>query len=77
MIFMGTAGKRISLCVKYRVMLDGCSGKDPVRREQVFPMIMKNNCPVFSFKDCCFNVQKDREGAARVIRIIIQIALWK
>ena len=33
-------------------------------------MIMSKNCPVFSFKDCCFEVQKDREGAAR-------IALWK
>ena len=27
---------------------------------------MKNNCSVFSFKDSCFAVQKDREGAARV-----------
>lgn len=27
---------------------------------------MKNNCAVFSFKDCSFQVQKDREGAARV-----------
>lgn len=33
-------------------------------------MLMRNNCPVFQFKDCCFEVQKDREGSAR-------IALWK
>ena len=33
-------------------------------------MLMHKNCQVFSFKDCCFEVQKDREGAAR-------IALWK
>lgn len=48
-------------------MLDGCSGKDAAKKEQIFPILMKNNCPVFSFKDCCFQVQKDREGAARVI----------
>lgn len=29
-------------------------------------MLMKANCPVFQFKDCQFEVQKDREGAARV-----------
>jgi hypothetical protein len=29
-------------------------------------MLMKNNCAVFQFKDCSFEVQKDREGAARV-----------
>lgn len=29
-------------------------------------MLMKINCPVFQFKDCSFEVQKDREGAARV-----------
>ena len=27
---------------------------------------MSKNCRVFQFKDCCFEVQKDREGAARV-----------
>jgi hypothetical protein len=31
---------------------------------------MKGNCPVFSYKDCSFNLQKDREGTAR-------IALWR
>lgn len=29
-------------------------------------MLMKNNSSIFNFKDCCFEVQKDREGAARV-----------
>ncbi len=28
---------------------------------------MKTNCNTFSFKDCCFLIQKDREGASRVI----------
>jgi hypothetical protein len=31
------------------------------------PMLMKNNCVVFQFKECAFEVQKDREEAARVI----------
>ena len=31
---------------------------------------MRNNCNVFSFKDCTFLLQKDREGSAR-------IALWR
>jgi len=48
----------------------GCSGKDVNKRELVFPILMKNRCQVFSYKDCCFAVQKDREGSAR-------IALWK
>lgn len=33
----------------------------------MFPMLMKNNCAVFQFRDCSFEVQKDREGAARVL----------
>lgn len=27
---------------------------------------MRTNCDTFSFKDCCFLLQKDREGASRV-----------
>ncbi len=48
----------------------GCSGKDPYKKELAFPILMKNRCQVFCYKDCCFAVQKDREGSAR-------IALWK
>lgn len=55
---------------KKNIFIYGCSGKDPSKKEQIFPILMKNNCPVFSFKDSSFMVQKDREGAAR-------IALWK
>lgn len=46
--------------------IDGCTAKDGSKKEQVFPMLMKNNCAVLNFKDCAFEVQKDREGAARV-----------
>ena len=51
---------------KKNIFIYGCGGKDPSKREQVFPILMRNHCSVFSFKDCCFAVQKDREGAARV-----------
>lgn len=33
-------------------------------------MIMGKNCDTFSFNDCSFTVQKDRESCAR-------IAIWK
>ena len=52
--------KRIFLFVKIQSYLDGCAGRDNSKKEQVFSILMKNNCPVFSFKDCCFAVQKDR-----------------
>ncbi|KAL4508114.1 hypothetical protein ABPG72_021487 [Tetrahymena utriculariae] len=55
---------------KKNIFMYGCSGKDPNKREQVFPLLMRNNCNVFSFKDCSFQIQKDREGSAR-------IAIWK
>ncbi|CAD8070138.1 unnamed protein product [Paramecium sonneborni] len=55
---------------KKNIFMYGCSGKDPNRKELVFPMLNRNNCSVFSFKDCCFLLQKDREGSAR-------IALWR
>ena len=47
----------------------GCA-KDGSKKEQLFPALMWTNCNTFSFKDCCFQIQKDREGASR-------IALWK
>jgi hypothetical protein len=59
--------RKTFLCVICCYYKDGCSGKDPSKKEQVFTILMKNNCAVFSFKDCSFQVQKDREGAARVI----------
>jgi hypothetical protein len=55
---------------KKNIFIYGCSGKDPARKEMLFPLLMRNNSSVFSFKDCSFAIQKDREGAAR-------IALWK
>jgi hypothetical protein len=48
----------------------GCA-KDGAKKEQIFPAIVRTNCDTFSFKDCCFALQKDREGASRVIIILI------
>lgn len=47
-------------------ILDGCGGRDQEKRELIFPLIFRNNSHVFSFKDCSFALQKDREGSARV-----------
>lgn len=43
----------------------GCA-KDGSKKEQIFPAIMRTNCNTFSFKDCSFLIQKDREGASRI-----------
>lgn len=37
---------------------------------------MRTNCNTFSFRDCCFLIQKDREGASRVNYIIIYRLLY-
>ena len=71
---MVTIEKKISLYVLFKD-LDGCASRDNSKKEQVFPMIMKSNCPVFQFRDCSFEVQKDREGAARVILINIDSSM--
>ena len=57
--------KNIFIC-SWFFYSDGCATRDGSKREQIFPMLMSKNCKVFQFKDCCFEVQKDREGAARV-----------
>jgi hypothetical protein len=38
---------------------------------------MKNNCAVFQFRDCSFEVQKDREGAARVQLLSLRLLFGK
>ena len=52
---------------KKNIFIYGC-GKDNSKKEQVFSGLMRNNCPVFKFKDCSFVLQKDKEGTARVHR---------
>jgi len=50
---------------KKNCFMYGCS-KDNSKKEQIFPALMKMNLNTFSFKDSCFLIQKDREGASRV-----------
>lgn len=50
---------------KKNCFMYGCA-KDGSKKEQVFPAIVRTNCNTFSFNDCCFLLQKDREGASRV-----------
>ena len=42
------------------IYIDGCASRDGSKKEQIFPMLMSKNCRVFQFKDCSFEVQKDR-----------------
>ena len=51
--------KKIYLFV-WCILLDGCGGKDSNKKEQVFPMLMKTNCNVFSHKDTSFALQKEK-----------------
>jgi hypothetical protein len=54
---------------KKNCFMYGCA-KDNTKKEQIFPAIVKSNLNTFSFKDCCFLIQKDREGASRVHHIL-------
>ena len=45
--------KKIFLCV-FLFYKDGNESKDPSRKELIFPMLMRDNCSVFSYKNCCF-----------------------
>lgn len=57
---------------KKNCFMYGCN-KDASKKEQIFPAIVKTNCNTFSFKDCCFQIQKDREGASRVFFILYRL----
>lgn len=51
----------------FKFLIDGCNGsKENTRKELIFPLLFRNNSSVFSYKDCCFAMQKDREGSARI-----------
>jgi len=52
---------------KKNIFLYGCTGKDPYKREQVFPLLMKKFCPVYSYADSVFAVQREKENTARVM----------
>ena len=54
---------------KKNIFLYGCTGKDPLKKEHVFPLLMKKFCPVYSYQDSVFAVQKEKETTARVFTL--------
>ena len=36
-------------------------------KERIFPYLLEKNCPIFSFQDCSFHVQKSKESTERVV----------
>ena len=53
---------------KKNVFMYGCRSKNPTEKAmKVFPLIMSKNHWSFSYEDCNFNVQKDKESTGRVV----------
>lgn len=54
---------------KKNLFMYGCSNKNTDKRnaEKLFPLVYSKNHPSFSFDDCSFNVQKDKESTGRVV----------
>jgi len=51
---------------KKNIFIYGCNAIDKYK-ERVFPWLLDQNHSAFSYSDCCFEIQKPREGAARVV----------
>lgn len=48
----------------------GCkndNSRDKKLKERVFPLLFSKNCDMFSFENCSFNIQKQKESTARVV----------
>ncbi|CAH1400632.1 unnamed protein product [Nezara viridula] len=62
---------------KHNVFIYGCENKrNPDRRlqEQVFPLMLhKNSSDKFSFENCKFRIQKNKEGTGRVVMWMLGI----
>ncbi len=53
---------------KKNLFMYGCKNKNPDDKTmKVFPYIMSESHSSFSFDDCNFNVQKDKESTGRVV----------
>lgn len=75
MISRFSESREVTLCVdlhghsrKMNIFMYGCENQlSSLRlREQVFPRLLWQNTPYFSFADCNFKVQKAKESTARV-----------
>ena len=42
-------------------------GTDKKNHEKIFPLLYSKSHPSFSFEECNFNIQKDKEGTGRVV----------
>ena len=51
---------------KKNIFIYGCNAVEKYN-ERVFPWIISQRNSVFSYSDCCFEIQKPREGTARVV----------
>merc|ERR1711871_1907428 len=55
---------------KMNIFMYGCERKGsghPRNLEMVFPRMLHHNAPSFSFDDCSFKVQRQKESCARVV----------
>ncbi|XP_018336175.1 cytosolic carboxypeptidase Nna1-like [Agrilus planipennis] len=56
---------------KHNIFVYGCEnrrGQEKKLHEQVFPLMLRKNTPdKFSFEDCKFRVQKNKEGTGRIV----------
>lgn len=53
---------------KKNIFMYGCKGKAASDKAmKIFPVIMAKNHSSFSYEDCNFNIQKDKESTGRVV----------
>lgn len=54
---------------KKNVFMYGCHNKNTDKKnvEKLFPLVFSKNHQSFSFEDCNFNIQKDKESTGRVV----------
>lgn len=54
---------------KKNLFMYGCNNKNSDKRnvEKLFPLVFSKASPSFSFDDCNFNIQKDKESTGRVV----------
>ena len=54
---------------KKNLFMYGCHNKNTDKRnaEKIFPLVFSKTHSSFSFDDCNFNIQKDKESTGRVV----------
>ena len=51
------------------VFMYGCANNKigDLNKEKLFPNLLSKNCKIFSFDNCCFDIQKSKESTGRVV----------